>query len=158
MPAAWSAWSWVNSTASTRFTPAAAVCRRRSGEVSIRTVVSCSGPSPERCSERRRTMRLQRLRAFFGFDGSHAPQSPSARGTPPDEPQPRITYSSAPFMLASGWCGTGRKKSRSCAPRPRPAASRGSQPISQGSQEYRPVRCDGRDAGPAPDKGNRSRR
>ena len=32
----------------------------------------------------------QRCRSFLGFVGSHAPHTPPKRGTPPEEPQPRI--------------------------------------------------------------------
>ena len=53
---------------------------RKSGEVSTTSVVSRSGPSPDL-----RTRREQRERWFLGFVGSQAPQSPSARGTPPDD-------------------------------------------------------------------------
>ena len=38
----------------------------------------------------RSTMSEQRLRRFFGFYGSQSPQSPPMRGTPAEEPQPRI--------------------------------------------------------------------
>ena len=32
----------------------------------------------------------QRLRLFFGSFGSQIPQSPSMRGTPPEDPHPKI--------------------------------------------------------------------
>jgi hypothetical protein len=32
----------------------------------------------------------QRRRRFLGLFGSHAPQLPPMRGTPPDEPQPMM--------------------------------------------------------------------
>ena len=32
----------------------------------------------------------QRLRLFLGSFGSQLPQSPSIRGTPPEDPQPKI--------------------------------------------------------------------
>jgi len=52
-----------------------------------------------------------RIRRFLGSDGSHSPQSPlpsapPTRGTPPDDPQPRMTafirlFSAEPFMTTS---------------------------------------------------------
>jgi hypothetical protein len=33
---------------------------------------------------------LQRRRRFFGFEGSQAPHMVPMRGTPPEDPQPRI--------------------------------------------------------------------
>ena len=35
-------------------------------------------------------MYVWRRRRFFGSVGSHAPQPKAGRGTPPDEPQPRM--------------------------------------------------------------------
>src|SRR5690606_11472347 len=58
-------------------------CSRISGEVSMRTRVA---PSPSN----RSTRREQRVRRFFGFAGSQAPQTLPMRGTPPDDPQPRM--------------------------------------------------------------------
>src|ERR1700741_1216658 len=42
------------------------------------------------CPAVRSTMREQRRRRFLGFLGSHAPQPSAGRGTPAEEPQPRI--------------------------------------------------------------------
>jgi hypothetical protein len=64
-------------------TPAAIICVRKSGPVSITTVVVPSGPN---CS----TRKAARVRRFFGLSGSQAPQSPVMRGTPGEEPQPRM--------------------------------------------------------------------
>src|SRR3954465_2153053 len=58
-------------------------CSRRSGEVSITIRVV---PSSDVCS----TSSEQRRRRFFGLLGSQAPQPSAGRGTPAEEPQPRI--------------------------------------------------------------------
>ena len=83
MPCVWSACSCVKSTASSRLTPASRSCSRRSGEVSTSTVVVPASPV-------RSTRMEQRRRRFFGLAGSQAPQPEPTRGTPPDEPQPRM--------------------------------------------------------------------
>ena len=54
-----------------------------SGEVSISTRVVP-------CGLIRSTSMEQRLRRFFGFAGSQSPQTSPMRGTPPEDPQPRI--------------------------------------------------------------------
>ena len=102
-------------------------------------VVSVSAPRPLR-----RASREQRERRFFGFAGSQWPQSPSARGTPPDEPQPRIVNSSTPLTVAvSG--RTGRRRQPRSWPPPRPGSSRGSPPAWPGHGARRPARCGGPD-------------
>ena len=58
-------------------------CSRRSGEVSITIRVIP-------CSDVRSASNEQRRRRFFGFLGSHAPQPSAGRGTPAEDPQPRI--------------------------------------------------------------------
>src|SRR3972149_3820816 len=84
MPCVWSAWACVNRTPSMDFTSASSNCARRSGEVSTSTVVRRPASSiGSTNSERRR-------RRFFGFFGSQAPQPWPTRGTPAEEPQPRI--------------------------------------------------------------------
>src|SRR5690606_41072136 len=70
-------------TASMRSAPAAIICARKSGPVSMTTRVVPSG-------ETRSASAAQRVRAFFGFDGSQLPQSPLMRGVPGEEPQPRM--------------------------------------------------------------------
>ena len=83
MPWIWSACSWVISTPSSQSTSASRSCSRRSGEVSTRTRVRPFGPRRSTSSEVRR-------RRFFGLFGSQAPQPSAGRGTPMDEPQPRM--------------------------------------------------------------------
>src|SRR5690348_18210552 len=56
---------------------------RSSGEVSTSTRVV---PAPVDCSTRIE----QRRRRFFGLSGLQSPQPRAGRGTPPDEPQPRM--------------------------------------------------------------------
>src|SRR4029450_10928116 len=58
-------------------------CSRRSGEVSITIRVVPCAPVRSTSSEQRR-------RRFFGLLGSQAPQPRAGRGTPAEEPQPRI--------------------------------------------------------------------
>ena len=70
-----------------------------SGEVSTRTRVMPP-------AEIRRTRMEQRLRRFFGLAGSQAPQwpepsAPPSRGTPPEEPQPRIVISSLSLTMGA---------------------------------------------------------
>src|SRR5690242_9732081 len=77
-------------------TPASRSCVRISGDVSTKT---CVDPVLDRA----RTRSEQRRLRFFGLLGSQAPQKPwpsepPSRGTPPDDPQPRITNSSALLM------------------------------------------------------------
>ena len=43
-----------------------------------------------RCSDVRSASSEQRRRRFFGFFGSQAPQPSAGRGTPAEDPQPRI--------------------------------------------------------------------
>ena len=57
---------------------------RRSGEQSISTRVRCP------CGFVRSTNNEQRRRRFFGLLGSQSPQPSATRGTPMDEPQPRM--------------------------------------------------------------------
>ena len=78
-----------------RSRPPRAVCSRRSGEVSTSTV----GPAVP--ASERPTSREQRRRRLFGSAGSQTPQSPSTRGTPPEEPQPRIVKVSSCSRAAS---------------------------------------------------------
>ena len=61
-----------------------------SGVVSISTEVVPSGPS-------RSTSIEQRRRRFFGFLGSQSPQWPPIRGTPPEEPEPRMVKRISPI-------------------------------------------------------------
>ena len=49
----------------------------------------------------RSTSSEQRRRGFFGFAGSHSPQSPPMRGTPADEPQPRMVARSRAHHAAA---------------------------------------------------------
>jgi len=83
MPWIWSACSWVISTPSIQSTLASRSCSRRSGEVSTSTRVMPFGP-------RRSTKSEVRRRRFFGLLGSQAPQPSAGRGTPMDDPQPRM--------------------------------------------------------------------
>ena len=53
----------------------------------------------------------QRVRRFLGSVGSQAPQSPSPRGTPPDDPLPRITTSKLMRVWVSGQRGRRRPRS-----------------------------------------------
>ena len=83
-PVMWSAWAWVNSTASIDGIAQSRSWPRRSGGVSTsrRAPVSLSITTPAR---------VRRLR---GSAGSHAPQSPRPSGpptigTPAEPPQPR---------------------------------------------------------------------
>ena len=64
-------------------TRAASSCSRRSGGVSTSTVV-------RPCLPNRSTSSAQRRRRFFGLAGSQLPQTLPTRGTPPEEPQPRM--------------------------------------------------------------------
>ena len=48
------------------------------------------GRACSRRQSRRSTSSEQRRRRFFGLAGSQAPQPSAGRGTPPDEPQPRM--------------------------------------------------------------------
>src|SRR5262245_24966447 len=83
MPWVWSACSWVKSTPCSQSTSASSSCSRRSGEVSTSTRVT---PAPLR----RSTSSDVRRRRFLGLPGSQAPQPRAGRGTPPEEPEPRI--------------------------------------------------------------------
>src|SRR6478752_10822458 len=83
MPWVWSACSWVRNTASMWSTLVESNCSRRSGEVSITIRVV---PSSDVCS----TSSEQRRRRFLGLLGSQAPQPSAGRGTPAEEPQPRM--------------------------------------------------------------------
>src|SRR3954471_1650957 len=83
MPWVWSACSWVKSTPSSESTSASRSCSRRSGDVSTSTRVTAA-------ASRRFTRSDVRRRRFWGLPGSHAPQPSAGRGTPPEEPQPRI--------------------------------------------------------------------
>ncbi|ENN87118.1 hypothetical protein RHSP_04597 [Rhizobium freirei PRF 81] len=65
-------------------TPAWIICSRKSGPVSMTTVVM--PPSGAICS----TRKAARVRRFLAFLGSQAPQSPVMRGTPGDEEQPSM--------------------------------------------------------------------
>src|SRR5262249_21487060 len=96
MPWVWSACSWVKSTASSQFTSASRSCSRKSGEVSIRTLVT---PRPLR----RSTKSDVRRRRFLGLFGLQAPQPSAGRGTPPEEPDPRIVKLAA-MSHASSSC------------------------------------------------------
>ena len=51
-----------------------------------------------------------RVRRFLGSAGSQAPQSPSPRGTPPDDPLPRITTSKLMRAWVSGQRGRRRPR------------------------------------------------
>jgi hypothetical protein len=69
----------------------------------MRTVVALAS-SPEPPSQRW-SRRLHRERRLRGSAGSHAPQSPVTRGTPPEEPQPRIVtrnMSDSEWRMANG--------------------------------------------------------
>ena len=90
----------------------------------------------------------QRRRQFFGFQGSQSPQRSPRRGTPPDDPQPRIVARiiGGPGEKAgrnSPWSG------RRIRPHPSPAPRRRRGQYGR----HRPVRCGGRDAAAAPDGG-----
>src|SRR3990167_3663445 len=63
-------------------------CVRRSGPVSMSTVVG-TDPPPKRSISK-----AQRKRRFLGSFGSHAPQSLPIRGTPGEDTQPRIVVRS----------------------------------------------------------------
>ena len=75
------------------------------------------------CRRRSRCSRSseQRLRRFLGSAGSQAPQSPPIRGTPADEPQPRMVT-----------------RSRAVTPRPSRTAGRSSP---RSARRARPGRC-----------------
>ena len=87
MPCSWSAWSWVIRTPSSRPILAASNCSRKSGDVSTRTLVS---PSADFANQDGAS-----AAAVFRIGGiAGAPISrfaaPPRRGTPPEEPQPRM--------------------------------------------------------------------
>src|SRR5258708_770846 len=96
MPWVWSACSCVRNTASMWSTSVEINCSRRSGEVSITMRVV---PWPDVCS----TSREQRRRRFLGLLGSQAPQPSAGRGTPAEEPQPRIVSVSVMRLPNSGF-------------------------------------------------------
>ena len=67
-----------------RLTDASSICWRKSGPVSMTTVVRAPFAAI------RSTRAAVRMRRFFGLAGSQLPQSPVMRGVPGDEPQPRM--------------------------------------------------------------------
>ena len=99
-------------------TAAAPDCRRNSGAASTISVVRGPAGSPDR----RRAIIEQRERQFRRSPGSHAPQAPSARGTPPEEPLPRIVTSNMALKLLEPGRKP-RKRRLPYAPRPPPATS-----------------------------------
>src|SRR6266702_567213 len=96
MPWVWSACSCVRNAASMWSTLLSMSCSRRSGAVSMTMRVV---PWPDTCS----TISEQRRRRFFGFVGSQAPQPRAGRGTPAEEPQPRIVNVSVMRLPNSGF-------------------------------------------------------
>src|SRR5262245_16124812 len=95
MPWVWSACSCVKRTASSQSTSASRSCSRRSGEVSTNTRVT---PAPLRRSTRSDVRR----RRFLGLLGLQAPQPSAGRGTPPEEPEPRIVKLAVMAPCAQG--------------------------------------------------------
>src|SRR5512135_650346 len=79
MPLTWSAWAWVNSTASIWGIFSLIACRRRSGDVSTRIYL----PSV-------RTRIEARVRLSRGLAEEQTEQSQPTMGTPVDVPHPRI--------------------------------------------------------------------
>ena len=68
------------------------------------------GAAAGRCA---RASSEQRLRRFFGFAGSQSPQSPPMRGTPAEEPQPRIVARSRAHQAPRPrWRTAGRSSPR----------------------------------------------
>ena len=132
-------------------TPASINCSRRSGEVSISTVVAPAGP--------RSTSAEQRRRRFRGLAGSQAPQPCATRGTPADEPQPRMVRRQAqggascrPSFgedAAACWRASPPRAPRGRCPSLRRARAR--------SRRRTPARCACRDAERARDRARRSR-
>ena len=84
MPCVWSAWSCVKSTPSSA---SARTLKQLLAQIGrgVDQHASCGRRSTDALDEAE-----QRRRRFFGFAGSHAPHMVPMRGTPPDEPQPRI--------------------------------------------------------------------
>ena len=155
-PCVWSAWSWVMSTASRRGTEAPSICSRKSGEVSITTRVTAWPASSAARSAACSISAEQRRRRLRGLDGSHKPQSPFARGTPPDEPLPSMVRRVTLLMAASRG-QTMRRNYPSSASR---IPSRSSPSPWRGRRRHRAessARNACRDAASAPDTDNRSR-
>ena len=96
MPCVWSACAWVSSIASSRSTSAIeqllAQIRPRVDQ-HLRLAAFGIGRS---------TNIEQRRRRFFGLFGSHSPQPCPTRGTPPDDPQPRMVTVKRHAAAASG--------------------------------------------------------
>src|SRR5713101_5099880 len=95
IPCTWSAWAWVNSTASTRLTPAATSCRRSSGGVSIS---SRPVPSPPGDAGRVSISAAVRVRLSRGSVDVQVRQEHPIWGTPNEVPVPRKTSRTSDFL------------------------------------------------------------
>ena len=154
MPWVWSAWSWV-------IEHAVEPCRRRRRAAARAGPARCR-PAPRVASGRSccSTRIEQRRRRLRGLSGSHAPQPSAGRGTPPDEPQPRmVTVRLMPVIAARPRHlreqaeeivrGLRARSRRRSTPAYRPEPSR--------SQPHRPARCACRGTCRARDRARRSR-
>src|SRR5579872_1985222 len=137
--------------ASKRRTPAPSTCARKSGEVSTSTVVALSGPPP---SPIRRTSSEQRERRLRGSFGSHAPQSPSERGTPVEEPHPNIVISSR-SLTDVGSDRTSRRRRPRFAPPRRSETSLGPPQVWREHAAETLARCAGHGAASEQDRDSR---
>ena len=123
------------------------------------------------CGVGRSTRSEVRRRRFFGFFGSQSPQPRAGRGTPPEEPQPRMVNFSVIAKIASVFmrpsdfvcaavaalCRTGERNSPWSVARSRRTKRRASQPGLLRSRSHRPARCACRDIFQARDKAHRFR-
>ena len=85
MPWVWSACSWVISTPSSQSTFGVEQLLAQVGRA-----VDQNAREPCLAPARVQPARAQRRRRFFGLFGSQSPQPSATRGTPIDEPQPRM--------------------------------------------------------------------
>ena len=119
---------------------------------------------------RRSTRSEVRRRRFFGLFGSQSPQPSAGRGTPPEEPQPRIVKRMVNFSVISGFFGvtrrpqpvaallrTGERNSRLFAWRSRRTKRRVSRPRLLRFRPQKPARCACREIFRARDRAHRSR-